>query len=1503
MAQPSANPFGGTTANPFGAAAATQPTSNIFAAAPTQTPNPFGAPGAPASSFGAPAQAVNNPWAASVQTANNSFGAPSQTANNAFAAPAQPVNNGFGATSQAQNTAFSKPSTAGIGGQFGAPSTQLSGFGAPSAPAPPSQPSSNPFGKPSTLQSNQNAFGQAPQKPSPFQKPTTSGGAKTDTKKKVTFGGKKEIPNGPKVNEPRPNQDRKKLGNGHPDREPSERTKQLSPFAYEYAIKLKEQLQKDKIRPPQWLPDAGNPAKKGAVETLKEAYKKYRTRVYASLRKADLIDDPDKRRRLEDALAFKGVCEDMCPEFEQIARIAEFDVKMEEKIKGADGLSMWAETSRMVKKFGRSAAGQDAPLPMDVRSVDALRRTTDYLFKDLLQTDNNLPSMHNFLWDRTRAVRKDFTFHSQKSKGEMEVLVYVFETITRFHATSLHLLSRKGYANDDFDQKQEIEQLGRTILSLIEAYDKCKEMKVHCPNEAEFRAYYILLNYHDSSIRMRSLVKQNGEAWFENKDIQTALALIEAMDDLRDDKGPLKPRRRVQMSDSGCGKYFQIVQDPSVSYTMACIAAVHFTYVRQNMLRVLTKSYARHRDAPRTITASILNEFLRFDTAEEAVEFAELHGFEFTSEYPAGKKAPPEPYLLLNQKSKYVPSPRVKHAYSGELVERKRGSHSLTHVIYNTVYEDPKPQELPSSNKSDQDDELFVRQTKDHVLPSSPSTANSQSTKFLSSSPSVSPAPSPPREVKPTVGTPSLVASQGQAATTAPSFSAPALNGFSTGNPGATGSIFAPNPQPTPNQPSTIKPAPIFGSTTGTSQSAPTPTQSPAPKLGSIFGHSSSAPRPAPIPPSQPSLFNPPVSLSSPGLSAPSPTVGEPQKPGSSLTSSTFLGGNDTPKVSFFFPAAPKDNAAPKPAVPSGFGLAAPAVPTTTTGSSLAPPAAFPAPKPQPAAEATLPSAAPVAKLTPPQQPQPPATLGKQLPSSNPTAPAPFQPGLGASGLAAPQLSSALQTAPAKPEAPKPDPMGNLTKWYVAAEGGLLTEFTEALVENLVSTVFANWQQEEAEKKRKEEDERSWEEARKHQRWNLSVKYFYRWRETVRKLATKRILREGKEKMKAYRERERLLAKQKKEEEEKAAHAARKAAKRQIEADGARLGMLASQRMSATEQELLASGIFSGLRDERGAARRAAADGTDWQVATFSPDYAESELELEPPRRSIMAAVASTTGSPDSIEKKEGWKTKSLREKFGVEPRRSLSASSSFNGSIAKFRQSLPAFRATNFSRKRTASESSDGVDRDAKRKTTGSKLSNFKSRHWELRARGLVPLPNGEWVPEAIAQSRKAEINGHSNSLDDEQEAVRDDESIGSHSHESNADAVTRIRERLARLRKSEGHRLSHHSVGGYEAGSPSPQTGSNRAIFSASPAGSRNSSFSNKRKRDSEEDDDGSQAGSSPTSAKRSFNGKRSETGAMVEDVRKMLRELHETMDQWDQDAPVVREQLEMSMLGGQN
>jgi len=1226
------------------------------------------------------------------------------------------------------------------------------------------------------------------------------------------------------------------------------------------------------------------------MEKLKETYKKYRAKVYTSLRKSELIDDPDKRRRLEDALPFKGVCEDMCPDYERVTRITEYDVKHEEKEPAPDGLTMWAEPSRMVKKFGRSAAGQDAPLPMDVRSVDALRRTTDYLLDDLLESDQHLPALHNFLWDRTRAVRKDFTFHSTKSPEEMKVLVYCFETITRFHATALHLLSRKGFAAEDFDQKQEIEQLGRSLLSLIEAYDDCHDKGVKCENEPEFRAYHLLLNTHDPFIVQRSL-EWGKEPWFDSDEIQIVFSLIHAMQSVEDFRGPLRPAMGSTLSDSSFTNFFSIVESPKVSYTMACFAAVHFTHVRQRILKSLVKAYSRRRDWPRDITASALNRALRFDADEEAVQFAELHGFEFSSENAD------QPYLVLKSKRKHVPSPRVLQSYSAQLVERKRNKQSLPYIIHNTIYEEDRPE--PEKRAVDNSDSLFVSQP-DTVYHTDQPSKNNGVQKLPSTISIPQPTPQPPSIAN--------TAANGFASFPKnPLFATPST-GF-TPSPSAQQptSTFSPASAsasaPTASQPTTAFASPLSSLQSGSPLASQTqPSQAPAAQ--SAFSPSSTTPafppksaeqgafaflnktpgepKPqaaqsvlsAPVKPGPASSFFPSLSSASTKDNTPSVTISPPtpkwqQGSTSQATDASgdikhptpppSLSTSAAPSTSFFPPSTSSKEATPLQGTQA---VSTDAIPNSTGGPLVSSVTNKTTPAPPPGS--SILGLPPAGQITTPAQ-----AKTSQASSLPPQAEPSLLKGLRDISRPSQVTQSPTTLTPERPRTTPQDPMGGLTKWYVMGDGGLMEQFTEVAVQDILQETFEMWQEEEAERKRKEEDQQSWEAARKHQVYNLRVKYFYRWQKNARTLGHRRILREGRAKMKAYREKERAAEKARRDAENAAEEEARRKAK--SEENIAKLlhwdaGKSAQLR---TEEQLLASGIFSGIRDEREAVRRVIRE------VSLADARKQQQQQQRSSRRSSIASSQATAPTP---LKRDGWKTRSLREKYGADSsmrrseRRSNSVSSSVVGG-SDFSRSLPAPKVTNFSRKRYAGDSSDD-EPSPKRKANG-----IKSKHWELRARGLVLMPDGQWLPESIAlpmQEGKRFKGIGDCGLGPGREAV-DELGSDEEGNDVEFDPVRLRRDRLAeRLGLSRPRALT---TGATMNGTITPPSKRKRPIVD------EGSPF------------EGSQGNGSPPSAKKRLTeGEGDDTQRMVEDTEKMLRELKDTMDQMDEDRPWFRQQIEL-------
>jgi SAC3/GANP family len=84
------------------------------------------------------------------------------------------------------------------------------------------------------------------------------------------------------------------------------------------------------------------------------------------------MTDPNAKYNLNEALTFIPTCEEMCPPFERHEREFTNGLNEFEKISKD---SNEADHSRVVKRFHRSAAGDDPQFPCDVRTPIALKVT------------------------------------------------------------------------------------------------------------------------------------------------------------------------------------------------------------------------------------------------------------------------------------------------------------------------------------------------------------------------------------------------------------------------------------------------------------------------------------------------------------------------------------------------------------------------------------------------------------------------------------------------------------------------------------------------------------------------------------------------------------------------------------------------------------------------------------------------------------------------------------------------------------------------------------------------------------------------------------------------------------------------------------------------------------------------------------------------------------------------------------------------------------------------
>ncbi|KAG9952421.1 hypothetical protein KCU85_g2046, partial [Aureobasidium melanogenum] len=500
------------------------------------------------------------------------------------------------------------------------------------------------------------------------------------------------------------------------------------------------------------------------------------------------LADPDKPRTLAEAITPVGTCPDMCPEFERLERVVQKDVWGPE----LDDQGAPAE-HRMVKKFRRAAAGIDEQLPSDLRPPSTLKETVDYLFNEMVANAESLGSVHHFVWDRTRAIRNDFSIQQITKPADVEIAIECYERIARFHILSLHQLAVPDKPYDKYDWYQEREQLDRTLLSLMQYYDDSRG-RVECKNEAEFRAYLIIFQAQDPTPDLDERVNTWPVSVRSDRRVRIALDLNSAASNIVDPQGPLKPRAVYPVAREDWARFFDLVRSNKVSYLMACVSEIYFKLVRRTALNAIWRGF---KGQVVEFTLSLMTRILGFDDPEQTETFCQHFGFVFKASSSGG-----EDFLDLDSvKGKTFPTetPGLEHqTFSEDLVEVKRMGRSFSAVIgghtiaeaqssglidvnYDSQMEDHVEDQAEDSQAEDDPDSLFIPEG-----PSKPAFGNAAAP---TSSPFASPFAfnKPPGEVQP----PSLFA---QSKPTNSGFGQPsASTGFTFGKP----SVNPPSESPT----------------------------------------------------------------------------------------------------------------------------------------------------------------------------------------------------------------------------------------------------------------------------------------------------------------------------------------------------------------------------------------------------------------------------------------------------------------------------------------------------------------------------------------------------------------------------------------------------------------------------------------------------------------------------------------------------------------------------------
>ncbi|KAG8858567.1 hypothetical protein FRB96_005239 [Tulasnella sp. 330] len=343
---------------------------------------------------------------------------------------------------------------------------------------------------------------------------------------------------------------------------------------------------------------------KGELNELHKQLSKQREREIQTAIAAGLVDDPTVRRTLDNAIAIVGTCEDFCSQFEKVERHLRNEVKRPEMIPGTDE----PDYARMVKAFARPNDSNNVKLPSEIRPPPVLQA--------ILAQASSWIGVQEFIFDRTRAIRQDFTIQG----GRSLIAVECHERIARFLILSLHeSKSEEGQEDQEWEAELraahsftlDIEQLNKTLTTLMQYYDDFRPEGVSFPNEPEFRAYRLLLQLRDADVARRT--QSIPSALLASPYTQSALNLRNLAQHPSSIKTSHPGPRATAYAFT---RVLKEMRSDRVTFLMACLMETHFNGLRKECLRAMAASYIS-----KTVPMEKVTRILGFESDERAEDF------------------------------------------------------------------------------------------------------------------------------------------------------------------------------------------------------------------------------------------------------------------------------------------------------------------------------------------------------------------------------------------------------------------------------------------------------------------------------------------------------------------------------------------------------------------------------------------------------------------------------------------------------------------------------------------------------------------------------------------------------------------------------------------------------------------------------------------------------------------------------------------------------------------
>lgn len=334
-----------------------------------------------------------------------------------------------------------------------------------------------------------------------------------------------------------------------------------------------------------------------------------------------------KRTELDQANVFVGTCPDMCPEKERYMRETRNQLSIFEILPGTDKI----DHATAIKEYSRSSADQEEPLPHELRPLPVLCMTMDYLVTYIMDNgENNYRDWYDFVWNRTRGIRKDIT---QQHLCD-PVTVSLMEKCMRFHIHCAYELCEEPMSA--FEPKINNENLTKCLQSLKEMYQDLHNRGETCPCEPEFRGYSVLLNLNKGDILRE--VQQLQESVRNSAEVKFALQVFSAF------------------NSTNYVRFFRLVR--SSSYLNSCILHGYFGQVRRRALQVMNIAYTFSPQRPTLFPLEEVVRLLLFQDADQAAGFLTAYGLSVSDGFvEINRSAFAEPEAPLQPKK----SPLISH--------------------------------------------------------------------------------------------------------------------------------------------------------------------------------------------------------------------------------------------------------------------------------------------------------------------------------------------------------------------------------------------------------------------------------------------------------------------------------------------------------------------------------------------------------------------------------------------------------------------------------------------------------------------------------------------------------------------------------------------------------------------------------------------------------------------------------------------------------------------------